>query len=290
MSGRTCAFRSEILQSSLFLEGFKTERWGPYTLNADDDNFVTRWLVSKQWKTWIQYNRECEIETTLENNLKFLYQCSRWARSNWRSNYTSLFTEGYVLRQQPWCTYALHFATFTSLSIAFDPLFILLTLRAFRDLPGNGQLNCLYAQLAFMFWTKVIKLVGLFVRDPTDILFLPLSILFGYFHGFIKMWAAVTLRMTSWGSRADGDTNDSQRMTPRARRSESITLPPGNHPCLVRYKDDKSYVPSTEKPSPAPSIHTEYQSESDLDAVSVSLSYDVNDSHDHDSDSSSGSE
>jgi Glycosyltransferase like family 2 len=98
MSGRTCAFRSEILQSSLFLEGFKTERWGPYTLNADDDNFVTRWLVSKQWKTWIQYHRECEIETTLENNMKFLYQCSRWARSNWRSNYTSLFTEGYVVR------------------------------------------------------------------------------------------------------------------------------------------------------------------------------------------------
>lgn len=98
MSGRTCAFRAEILMSSLFLEGFETEHWGPYTLNADDDNFVTRWLVSKQWKTWIQYHRECEIETTLENNMKFLYQCSRWARSNWRSNYTSLVTEGYVWR------------------------------------------------------------------------------------------------------------------------------------------------------------------------------------------------
>jgi hypothetical protein len=96
MSGRTCAFRSEILQSPLFLEGFKTERWGQYQLNADDDNFVTRWLVSKQWKTWIQYNRETEIETTLENNIKFLYQCSRWARSNWRSNYTSLVTERHV--------------------------------------------------------------------------------------------------------------------------------------------------------------------------------------------------
>lgn len=98
MSGRTCAFRSEILQSPLFLEGFKTERWGQYQLNADDDNFVTRWLVSHQWKTWIQYNKETEIETTLENNIKFLYQCSRWARSNWRSNYTSLFTERHVLR------------------------------------------------------------------------------------------------------------------------------------------------------------------------------------------------
>jgi len=96
MSGRTVVLRSEILQSPLFLEGFKTERWGKYHLNADDDNFVSRWLVSNGWKTWIQYNMECQIETTLENNIKFLYQCSRWARSNWRSNYTSLVTERHV--------------------------------------------------------------------------------------------------------------------------------------------------------------------------------------------------
>jgi hypothetical protein len=94
---------------------------------------------------------------------------------------------------------------------------------------------------------------------------------------------------TSWGSRADGDTNDSQRMTPRARRSESITLPPGNHPVLIRYKDDKSYTPSSEKPSPAPSISSEYRSESDLDAVSINLSNDPNDSND-DSDASSTSD
>lgn len=98
MSGRTCAFRAEILQSPLFLEGFKTERWGQYHLNADDDNFVTRWLVSKGWKTWIQYSPECEIETTLENNHKYILQCLRWARSNWRSNYTSAVIERHVWR------------------------------------------------------------------------------------------------------------------------------------------------------------------------------------------------
>lgn len=98
MSGRTGAYRSEILSSHDFLEGFKTERWRKFILNADDDNFVTRWLVSHQWKTWIQYERECEIETTLENGMKFLYQCSRWARSNWRSNWTSLVRERYVLK------------------------------------------------------------------------------------------------------------------------------------------------------------------------------------------------
>lgn len=96
MSGRTGAYRAGILKSHDFLEAFQTERWGKYNLNADDDNFVTRWLVSHQWKTWIQYERECEIETTLENSSKFLYQCSRWARSNWRSNWTSLVHERHV--------------------------------------------------------------------------------------------------------------------------------------------------------------------------------------------------
>ncbi|KAK6832849.1 glycosyltransferase family 2 [Apiospora arundinis] len=65
MSGRTGAYRSEILSSGDFLDGFQRERWGKYILNADDDNFVTRWLVNHQWKTWIQYEKECEIETTL---------------------------------------------------------------------------------------------------------------------------------------------------------------------------------------------------------------------------------
>lgn len=96
MSGRTGAYRSEILQSHDFLHGFKNEKWRKWILNADDDNFVTRWLVSHQWKTWIQYDRECEIETTLENGPKFLYQCTRWARSNWRSNWTSLVRERHV--------------------------------------------------------------------------------------------------------------------------------------------------------------------------------------------------
>ena len=78
-------------------------------------------------------------------------------------------------------------------------------------------------------------------------------------------------------------------MTPRPRRSESITLPPGNQPGLILYKDDKSYVPPSpqEKPDPAPSIHSDYQSESDMDAVSIRLSYEVNDSNDSSSDYSS---
>lgn len=240
MSGRTGAYRSEILQSHDFLEGFQTERWGKYILNADDDNFVTRWLVSHQWKTWIQYERECEIETTLENGLKFLYQCSRWARSNWRSNWTSLVTERYVLTQQPWSTYALHIATFTSLAFVTDPLLLALSWKATEGWELESRRYAFWAQFIFMFgFTKVVKLMGLFRRHPVDVVFLPVSIIFGYFHGLIKVYALFTLRMTSWGSRADGDANDNLRLTPRPKRSASMTTPPGYHPNLIRFTGER---------------------------------------------------
>lgn len=91
LSGRAVAYRSEILQDPNFTYGFTHETWGSdHFLNADDDNFITRWLFSHNWKIQIQNHRECEVETTLENDAKYLRQCLRWVRSNWRSNLTSL--------------------------------------------------------------------------------------------------------------------------------------------------------------------------------------------------------
>lgn len=100
ISGRTCAYRTEILQEPAFTRGFTDEKWwfDSYQLNADDDNFITRWLLSHGWQNYMQYHPECEVQTTLENNPKFLKQCLRWARSNWRSNLTSLFAERHVWR------------------------------------------------------------------------------------------------------------------------------------------------------------------------------------------------
>ncbi|KAH9428663.1 Type 2 glycosyltransferase [Pyricularia oryzae] len=215
MSGRTGAYRSEILQDYEFLEGFMKEEWWGKILKADDDNFVTRWLVNHQWKTWIQYERECEVETTLENNFKFLYQCSRWARSNWRSNWTSLVKERCVWKQQRWCTYALHFATFTSLAFVFDFLILASLWWGTEDWNPINRTRALYTQLIFLAFSKVVKLVGLFRRHPADVVFLPVSVVFGYFHGLVKIYAGLTLNNTSWGSRTNGNTNDSHtRPTP----------------------------------------------------------------------------
>ena len=98
LSGRTVAYRATILKDPAFVSGFTDERWcfNQYQLNADDDNFISRWLVSHGWENYMQYHPECEVQTTLEDNPKFLKQCLRWARSNWRSNLTSLFSERYI--------------------------------------------------------------------------------------------------------------------------------------------------------------------------------------------------
>jgi hypothetical protein len=91
----------------------------------------------------------------------------------------------------------LHIATFTSLSFFFDPLILWLTHKATAQWSDNIQFYATVAQLAWMLVTKYVKLHGLFVREPSDLLFLPTSILFGYFHGFIKLYALFTLRMVS---------------------------------------------------------------------------------------------
>jgi cellulose synthase/poly-beta-1,6-N-acetylglucosamine synthase-like glycosyltransferase len=99
LSGRTVAYRTHILQDPEFTSSFTQETWlGRYQLNTDDDNFLTRWMVSHGWKTYIQYCREAELQTTLEDNPNFLRQCLRWSRSNWRSNLTSMFLERHIWR------------------------------------------------------------------------------------------------------------------------------------------------------------------------------------------------
>ncbi|KAL2165876.1 hypothetical protein VTG60DRAFT_3690 [Thermothelomyces hinnuleus] len=184
MSGRTGAYRTEILKSYSFLENFKNEKWGSGLPVEDLDT------------------------------------CLRWARSNWRSNWTSLVHDRYVLTQQPWCTYALHLATFTSLAFVVDPLLLLSYWWGTENWEPRNRCILLWAEIAFMFgFTKVVKLVGLFRRNPCDIMFLPVSILFGYFHGLIKLYALFTLKETSWGSREDGDVHNTFRLQEKPARS-----------------------------------------------------------------------
>jgi len=96
--------------------------------------------------------------------------------------------------------------------------------------------------LVWYIFTKAIKRVGLYRRDPFDILFLPLTILFGFGHGIIKIIALFTWNVTSWGNRPDGDINDAERMTPRVLPAEVMANPTADSQVLVRYTDEAQVI------------------------------------------------
>lgn len=75
-------------------------------------------------------------------------------------------------------------------------------------------------------------------------------------------------------------------MSPRARRSESITLPPGNQPGLIRYNDDIAAARAAAREK-AIKAGSQDGSESDSDFVISDDPYDTNDTDDSDYDSRS---
>ncbi|MCJ1479546.1 hypothetical protein MMC13_008232 [Lambiella insularis] len=216
LSGRTVAYRTKILSDDAFIYGFTHEEWNSeYQLNADDDNFITRWLVSHGHKIAFQYHKQAEVETTLEDNTKFIKQCLRWSRSNWRSNITSMFVERHIWRQQPWSTYAVHLTTLTHWALLWDVGLLYYCPKEPLAIASVIALMCI---------SKWIKFVGHFLRHPVDVLLLPLLVLFGYFHGVIKLYAACTLHVTAWGSREGADADDAYRMIHRTQTEREQIL------------------------------------------------------------------
>ncbi|KAK5121328.1 Type 2 glycosyltransferase [Meristemomyces frigidus] len=213
LSGRTVAYRSSILQDDAFTLGFTNEEWRTCQLNADDDNFITRWLYSHNWKIAMQYHKEAEVQTTLEAGPKYLSQCLRWVRSNWRSNLTSMFVERHYWWTQPWSTYSVLQTTITAWALPYDVLMLFAWYQA--SIGWSPDLRtALFVFLAtwtFLF-SKTVKLWGHFVRYPADVMFIPVYIGFGYFHGLIKLWGLFTLSETTWGSRDGADADNRVRM------------------------------------------------------------------------------
>lgn len=123
--------------------------------------------------------------------------------------------------------------------------------------------------IGWYFFTKVVKLTGLFRRYPKDIFYLPVSIAFGLYHGFIKLnalytWNEVstitpgrlsqklTRRQTNWGSRPDGDVDNQERMAPVPYKAEVMNNPLRSSKTIVRYNDE---VPEKNMEEKRP-IHT----------------------------------
>lgn len=97
--------------------------------------------------------------------------------------------------RQPWSAYAVHLTTLSPPALLGDLLLVWLCHKAtvtWGDVLHDQAMTLLYL---WIFSSKWIKLLGHYIRYPVDVFLIPVSILFGYFHGAIKMYAVMTLNV-----------------------------------------------------------------------------------------------
>jgi cellulose synthase/poly-beta-1,6-N-acetylglucosamine synthase-like glycosyltransferase len=193
LSGRTAAYRSKLLQNPNFVDYFTNKV-------TTDDKGLTRWTYSQGWGIDIQCDPRAVLETTQEEDSKFFHQAVRWAKGRWRGNADVIAGETYWYSPKYiWGLYVIYIGSFQTPALLFDGIqFLLLHLAL-----GNAQptRNFAFACLgSWIFFTKIVKLIPYFIRNPADVRFIPLSIAFSYFHLVVNFWAVWTLKDSSWGS------------------------------------------------------------------------------------------
>lgn len=203
ISARTCALRTRIVQDPEYLAGYVDERFffglcGP--LNPDDDNYNTRFAVRKGWRIKFQYTDDAEIETTVgvadPVHKKFLGQCTRWARTTWRSNPCSLFTDGSVWAFQPYCVYAVYLTSFTNFALFTD-----VALVALYNWSKQATSQGIWALVIWILFVKFVKVFEYYKRHPNDWWTFPFYVAFAYYHSLIKLWALLTFWDHAWTGR-----------------------------------------------------------------------------------------
>lgn len=201
VSGRTCAIRASIATRKDFIDGFVDEyfffgRYGP--LNPDDDNYITRYIVRNGWNIKWQNQPEALMETSLGvtgGYKKFNGQINRWARSQWRSNPCSVFTDRSIWRRGYIWGGLLFCASFFNFALVWDPLIVYLWYH-------SSYINFTVYHVAFLILgSKFIKVAPFFYRNPQDIWLFPFQVLFAYSHSFVKFWALLTFWDHSWSGR-----------------------------------------------------------------------------------------
>lgn len=199
LSGRTAAYRTEILKNEEFSYYFVNDKWLGKPLNTDDDKCLTRYVYSHGWKIAIQTSTV--IETTLEDNWGYVDQCMRWARGHWRGNLTVMTNESYWRSMRyAWGCYVIYAGQFQTPALLVDSFLFYLLHSALLNASASVRTYSFVAYGLWIFFTKNLKMIPHYIRHPADMRFIPVSIAFSYIHGFFNIYALCTLTTIIWGS------------------------------------------------------------------------------------------
>ncbi|KAI8073332.1 glycosyltransferase like family 2-domain-containing protein [Gongronella butleri] len=207
ISGRTAAYRTVILKDPGFQHAFTNDYWRKkYLLNSGDDKFLTRWMVSHGWSTHMQVCKGAELQSTFKDNWRFMKQILRWTRNTWRSDFRSLCTERYIWRRHPFVAFTMVDKALNPFTLLSGPIsVIVLCLLMKFHLPAW---NIVASYIVWLLGTRFIKLLPHFYSRPWDIWALPIYLIFNFYFAFMKLYAALTLHKTDWGTRKQATEDD----------------------------------------------------------------------------------
>lgn len=105
------------------------------------------------------------------------------------------------LRDQPWCCYALYLSFLNPPAFFYDSLLGYTLYKSILSTPADQLIMAPSTAFAtFLLWllfSKTVKLWPHFYRHPNQIKFIPVLVLFGYFHGLLKLYCLLTLHQVS---------------------------------------------------------------------------------------------
>ncbi|KNG47464.1 glycosyltransferase family 2 protein [Stemphylium lycopersici] len=197
-----CGLFRSMLTYLLNSQGLCPKGFGP--LNADDDNFVTRWVINRGFNIKIQYSPEATMMTVLgqtKPKLKFLDQCRRWARTTFRQNPVALFIDCTLWSKWPLTVWTTYFPWMYNAALFWDSMSIWsFTKTGFYN--GSSYYRLwLVLLILLILSTKLIKTYAWFQEHPEDRKYIPFIPVFSYFHSFVKTVAAVSWFDNSWSGR-----------------------------------------------------------------------------------------
>lgn len=196
ISGRTAAYRTEIIQKEKFYDYFVNEKFFGMQLQSGDDKCLTRFIINEGYKTYHQLRKSCMLSTSFERGCRFNRQMLRWARNTWRSDIKALFLEKRIWHVTP-------ITAFILLDKMFTPFFMLYGV---TYLPTYAIMHKQYvAILAWYLWliaTRTIKLFPYLTDHPQYFIYVPIFVIFQYYTAFLRVWALLSLPKTNWGTRS----------------------------------------------------------------------------------------
>jgi len=131
----------------------------------------------------------------------------------------------FVYRRHPWSVYAVFATTLNPPAFFIDGLLFYLLHRATANESHNTRVAAFLWLGIFMFVAKFCKNIDHYRHHPVDLLLVPCSIMFGWFHGSIKLYSLVTINVTTWGSRAAADSDANYGRMPLAKQNALLSRP-----------------------------------------------------------------